>query len=62
MSVFSEAFCIFQCVTSGRVVVFHVLKLRKQIFAYKKKICLSEPKFVKYHEAAKFCVCREPYQ
>ena len=54
MSVFSAAFCILQRVTSRGVVTFHILKLRKRLFAYKEKICLSGQKFVKYHEAANF--------
>ena len=31
-------------------------------FAYEEKTCSSKQKFVKYHEAANFFVCREPYQ
>ena len=45
MSFFSAAFCIFQGVTWRGVVVFHIFKLRKQLFAYEEKICLSEQKF-----------------
>ena len=54
MSVFSAGFCIFQRVSSKGVVSFHILKLRKRLFACKEKICLSGQKFVKYHEAANF--------
>ena len=32
----------------------HIFKVEKQLFAYEEKICLSEQKFVKYHEAANF--------
>ena len=42
--------------------LFHIFKLKKQLFAYEEKICSSEQKFVKYYEASNFCVCREPYQ
>ena len=62
MSFCSAAFCIFQRVTWRGVVIFHIFKLRNQLFAYVEKICLSEQKFAKYQEAANFCVCREPYQ
>ena len=41
---------------------FDIFKLKKQIFAYEDKICLSELKFLKYHEALNFCVFTEPYQ
>ena len=59
---FSAVFCIFQRMTCKGVVIFHIFKLKKQLFAYEEKTCSSEQKFVKYHEAANFCVCREPYQ
>ena len=42
--------------------LFHIFKLKKQLFAYEDKICLPEQKFVKHYEASNFCVCREPYQ
>ena len=51
-----------QRVACRGVVIFHIFKLKKQLFAYEEKTCLSEQKFVKYHEAANFCVCRETYQ
>ena len=54
MFVFTAAFCIFQRVSSRGVVTFHILKLRKRLFACKEKICSSGQKFVKYHEAANF--------
>ena len=62
MSFFSAAFSIFQRVTCRGVVIFHIFKLRNHLFAYVEKICLSEQKFTKYHEAAHFCICGEPYQ
>ena len=61
MSFFSAGFCISQLVTY-RGVVIHIFKLKKQLFAYEEKTCLSEQKFVKYHETANFCVFRELYQ
>ena len=33
MSFFSAGFCIFQKVTCRRVVIFHIFKLKKQLFA-----------------------------
>ena len=62
MSFFSTGFCIFQRVTCRGMVIFHTFKLKKQLFAYEEKTCLSEQKFVKYHETANFCVFREFYQ
>ena len=59
---FSAGFCIFQRVTCRGVFIFHNFKLKKQLFAYEENTCLSEQKFVKHHEAANFCACREPYQ
>ena len=59
---FSAGFCIFQRVTCRGVLIFHIFKLKKQLFAYEENTCLSEQKFVKHHEAANFCVFREPYQ
>ena len=59
---FSAGFCILQRVTCRGVFIFHIFKLKKQLFACEEKTCLSEQKFVKKHEAAHFCVCREPYQ
>ena len=41
---------------------FTFFKLKNQLFAYEKKIGLSERELLKYHEAANFRVCREPYQ
>ena len=62
MSLFSAEFCIFQRVTCREGVIFHIFKLKKQLFAYEEDTCLSEQKSVKYHEDANFCVCREFYQ
>ena len=62
MSFFSAGFCILQRVTCRGMIIFHIFKLKKQVFSFEEKTCLSEQKFVKYHEAANFCVCREPYQ
>ena len=58
---FSTEFCIFQQVTFGGVVIFHIFMLKKQLFAYEEKISLSEKELLKNHESANFCVCREPY-
>ena len=62
MSFFSAGFCILQRVTCRGMIIFHIFKLKKQLFSFEEKTCLSEQKVVKYHEAANFCVCREPYQ
>ena len=59
---FSAGFCIFQQVTCRGVVIFHIFKLKKQLFPYEEKVGLSEKELVKYHETANFWVCRERYQ
>ena len=60
--IFSAWFCIFQQVTCGGEVIFHIFKLKKKLFAYEEKICSSEKELLKHHENANFCVCRELYQ
>ena len=62
MSSFSAGFCIFQQVTCRRLVIFGIFKLKNQLFAYEERIGLSDQELLKYHGAANFCVCREPYQ
>ena len=62
MSFFSAGFCMFQRVACKEVVIFHIFKQKKQLFAYEEKTCSSGQKFVKIHEAANFCVCKETYQ
>ena len=54
MSFFSAGFCIFQQVTCRGVVIFHIFKLKKQLFPYEEKVGLSEKELVKYHETANF--------
>ena len=39
---FSAGFCIFQRVTCRGVVIYHIFKLKKQLFAYEEKIAEYE--------------------
>ena len=56
MPFFGAGFCIFQRVTCRGVFIFHIFMLKKQLFAYEKKMCSSEQKFVKDHETLKYMV------
>ena len=59
---FSAGFCIFQRVTCGGELIFHILSSKSNFVHMRKKKSLSEKHLLKYHNTAQFYVCRELYQ